>query len=162
MDTTPSEERASSPKTDTRSESADAQSSAPSGGAPQEMGKMLVPDLSAIASGQSVNIQAMTSVTKEATQSLQTIVASQQSILQSALQNLHVSLQDESGNAGMPSGRVPDLQPLIENMMSSVENFNASAETLVLSATKNFTTLTQAATESLAKIEEVAVKFSGG
>ncbi len=132
------------------------------GGAPTTMGKMVIPDLTPMTIGQNDNVKAMTEVTKEASQALQTIVESQRQTLEAALKNLQISVQESSGNAAIPSGKIPTIDVPLQNLKLTIDNFCSSAETLSTSTTKNFGTLSESVNKSLAKIEEVATKFSGG
>ncbi|MBL4906659.1 MAG: hypothetical protein JKX94_04335 [Sneathiella sp.] len=146
---------------DTAPQSDQGQQAAASG-APQTMGKMVIPDLSPMTDGQSENVQAMTAVTKEASQTLEKIVTAQRAVLESTLKNLQISIQESSGTAAIPSGKVPDLNVQVQNLKLSIDKFCLSAETLSSSTEKSFVTLSQSVEKSLAKIEEVANKFSGG
>lgn len=132
------------------------------GGAPTTMGKMVIPDLTPMTIGQNDNVKAMIEVTQEASQALQSIVTSQRQALEAALKNLQISVQESSGNAAIPSGKIPPIEVPIQNLKMTIDNFCTSAETLSASTTKNFDTLSAAVNKSLATIEEVATKFSGG
>ncbi len=126
------------------------------------MGKMIVPDLSSLTIDQNANVQVMTSVTKEAASALEKIVTAQQSVLEAAVTNLQTSLEAGAGRAGIPGSQIPHLQSQVQNLTLTVGSFCTSAETLTASTTKAFDTLSQSVNRSLAKIEEVATKFSGG
>lgn len=132
----------------------------PSG--PTTMGKMVVPDLSPLTIGQNENVQAMTSVTKEAASTFEKIVTAQQGVLEAVVTNLQTSIEVSSAQAGIPGSQVPQLQTQVKNLTVTVDSFCTSAETLTASTTKAFDTLSQSVSQSLAKIEEVATKFSGG
>lgn len=131
-------------------------------GEPTTMGKMVVPDLSPLTIAQNENVQAMTSVTKEAASALEKIVTAQQGVLKAAVTNLQTSIEASSGHAGIPGSQIPHLQSQIQNLTLTVGNFCTSAETLTASTTKAFDALSQSVNQSLSKIEEVATKFSGG
>lgn len=138
------------------------ESASAGGGGPATMGKMVIPDLTPMTIGQNDNVKAMIEVTQEASQALQKIVTSQRQVLENALKNLQISVQESSGNAGIPSGKIPTIDVPIQNIKMTIDSFCASAETLSVSTTKNFDTLSQSVNKSLATIEEVATKFSGG
>lgn len=142
--------------------SAGDESASAGGGAPTTMGKMVIPDLTPMTIGQNDNVKAMIKVSQEASKALQSIVASQRQALEAALKNMQVSVQESSGNAAIPSGKIPTIEVPIQNLKITIDNFCTSAETLSASTTKNFDTLSETVNKSLTTIEEVATKFSGG
>ncbi|MEH6401869.1 MAG: hypothetical protein V7750_00760 [Sneathiella sp.] len=148
--------------TDTSETAEPAPVATPVGEAPAKAGKLIIPDLTPMTVGQGENIAAMTAITKSASESLQKIVAEQQTMLKTALTNLQTSVEESSGRAGIGSKSVPDLQASIDNLKLSVENFSATAETITATNAASAKALTESANKSFDKIVETAEKFSGG
>jgi hypothetical protein len=135
---------------------------APQGGAPKMAGKVIIPDMSPMGTGQMANVQMMANVTENAASTLKSILAAQQTMLSSSVQNMQQALQTSAGNATIPSNSVPDVTVQLGNMDALAAQFSQTATTLTGSTTKSYDDLSKAVAESMAKIEEVATKFSGG
>ena len=135
---------------------------APQSGAPTMAGKMLIPDLTGLAVGQSMNIEAMVAVTDQAAATFQKIVTSQQSALVGAFDNMQKSVQKNGLTAGMSPEFIPDMTLQIVNMTEISQQFGQVAGILTATTTQSVDTLAKAVAQSMAKIAETAQKFSGG
>ncbi|MEP3247325.1 MAG: hypothetical protein ABJN40_09655 [Sneathiella sp.] len=132
------------------------------GGTPTMAGKLVIPDLSPMSEVQQENVKVVTAITQEMSETLQSIVSEQQSVLKKALTGLQTSVKESSGNGGIPSSNIPDLKVSLDNLKMTTDSFNSAAEKLTKSTTKSHDQLTESVNKSMAKIEEVAKKFSGG
>ncbi len=131
-------------------------------GAPTMAGKLIIPDLSPMSEVQQENVKAVTAITQEMSETLQSIVSEQQSVLKKALTGLQTSVKESSGSGGIPSSKIPDLKVSLDNLKMTTDSFNSAAEKLTKSTTKSHDQLAESVNKSMAKIEEVAKKFSGG
>ena len=131
-------------------------------GAPTLAGKLVVPDLSPMSDVQKENVEAVSSVSKEMSETLQKIVSEQQSALKAVLEGLQTSIKETSGRGGIPASKVPDLTVSLDALKLSTDSFAATSEKLTSSTAKSHDMLIQSVNKSMAKIEEVAKKFSGG
>ncbi len=132
------------------------------GGSPTLAGKLVVPDLSSMSEVQKENVEAVSSVSKEMSGALQKIVSEQQSALKAVLEGLQTSIEESSGQGGIPSSKIPDLAVSVDALKISTDSFAATSEKLTGAATKSHDMLIQSINKSMAKIEETAKKFSGG
>ncbi|OUR78547.1 hypothetical protein A9Q83_06625 [Alphaproteobacteria bacterium 46_93_T64] len=147
---------------DTSSENQGLETASAPSGAPTMAGKLMIPDLSGLTSGQMSNIETMSAVTNQAAATLQSIVTSQQSALVSAVENLQQSVEKTTTTAGISSNIAPDVAVQITNMNQISELFGQVSSTLTTTTSQSAAALTKSATESMAKIQETATKFSGG
>ncbi|GLQ06235.1 hypothetical protein [Sneathiella chinensis] len=141
---------------------AGATGAAPAVGGPTMAGKMLVPDMTPFTIDQTANLQKMVEANQFMSAGLQEIVAAQREALQSILKGFETDLQSSRSAAGQPAGTLPGLDPQLTAFAAAMDNFGATATGFNAATTRNFETLGQSITASLAKIEEVAIKFSGG
>ncbi len=116
-------------------------------------GKLIIPDLSAMQSGQTNNLEAMTAATAAASKTLQEIIQQQQQTLEQVVGNFSDSIQNKSQS--------PAMAPL-ENMQAATQQFTETSQKMTQASQQSMQVLTQTIQASLAKIEETAVKFSGG
>ncbi|WP_169543053.1 hypothetical protein [Sneathiella aquimaris] len=131
-------------------------------GAPTLAGKVIIPDLTPITESQKQNVEAISSISTEMADSLQTICAEQQATLQSVLQGMAAGLQLEGQKAGGAANSVPDIGTILDGHMLAANSFSATASKMMQSTVKTNATLTQSFTQSMSVIEDVAKKFSGG
>jgi len=116
-------------------------------------GKLIIPDLSAIHSGQANNFEEMAAATVTASKTLQDIIQQQQQTLAQVLGNFEISTQGVD--------MAPAMTPL-ENMQTVTQNFTETSQKVTEASQQSMQALTTTIEASLAKIEETAIKFSGG
>lgn len=144
------------------SSAAPAPAASSGGGAPTVAGGLVIPDLSALSTMQTDNMQKMTAAVQTASQGLQSLVTLQKQTLQQAVTTLQASLNTSVTTANGGGGKVPDIQAEINNLTVTIDSLNAASQTLTASTTKSFDAISQSMNTSLATIEQVAAKFSSG
>ena len=124
-------------------------------------GKLILPDMSQMVSGQAENVAAMSVASKEASSVLQDIIRSQQSALQETLTAFQQVLEMPSAGAAQnePLGAI---QVMTTNMEKLMDQFSATADKTAMGAEESMAKLTLSAQQSFQKVEETATKFSGG
>ena len=116
-------------------------------------GKLVVPDLSAMQSGQTHNLEVMAEVSVAATNTLQEIIQQQQQTLEQVVGNFGTALQNDNAS--------PIDAPLA-SMQSVSQQFAEISTKVTQTSEQSMQTLMTSIQASLAKIEETAIKFSGG
>ncbi len=127
--------------------------SEPKTGASHLAGKLIIPDLSAIQSGQANNFEAMAAATVAASKTLQEVIQQQQQALEQVVGNFGTSLQNVDVSLTMTP---------FDNMQTVTQNFTETSQKVTEASQQSMQTLTSTIEASLAKIEETAIKFSGG
>lgn len=116
-------------------------------------GKLSIPDLSAIHSGQANNLEAMAAATVAASKTLQEIIQQQQQTLEQVVGNFGNSLQNVNLSPATAS---------LENMQTVTQQFTETSQKITQTSEQSMQALVASVQASLAKIEETAIKFSGG
>ncbi len=128
------------------------------GGKPPHMaGKVIIPDMSAAQQGQMQNVQTMGEVSQDAADALQQIISSQQEVFAKSIEGLQASIKQNASIAGFAP---PVLN--LQNIEGIVSHFSETANKMTETTNMSYEKLSQSVTETMAKIEETAKKFSGG
>lgn len=112
---------------------------------PGRVGKMIMPDLSALSQSQLEAVSVVNDVTREAQRGLQSAIQSQRKFLNGAFKDAEL-------------GEVADFKAS-EQM---ADQFAAVTTDLTESTTKMVQALQTSMEQSLAKIEQTVIKYSGG
>jgi ABC-type transporter Mla subunit MlaD len=123
---------------------------------------MDLPDLSAVTSGQQENMQHMIEATEVASRSLSAVIDEQKKAFDAMQDQFQQQLNQGGAFAQLPDSFSDNLSKLSENMQTAVSCFAATSTETVNGTTGSIEALNKAFEASLKKVEETAVKFSGG
>ncbi len=126
------------------------------------MGKLNVPDLSAVISGQQDNMQQMIEANEIASNSLKAVLNEQKKTFDALQKQFQRQIGHGKSFAQLPDSFTENLTILSENMQSAVSSFSVSSTEVVSGTTGSIEALNKAFEASLKKVEETAIKFSGG
>lgn len=140
----------------------DTSSSGGGSGAPTMVGKLIIPDMAPMSAAQKNNVEAVSAINSEMSKTIQDIVSSQQASLKQVLDQLQNAVKNDLTTAGYDPSKAPNLSVSLDNLQIVTNCFNDAAQKLTAATTQSDSLLTQSVNQSMAKIQEVATKFSGG
>ncbi|MCG8491708.1 MAG: hypothetical protein MI743_08860 [Sneathiellales bacterium] len=140
----------------------DTPSSGSEAGAPTVAGKLVIPDMTPMSTAQKNNVEVVSAINTEMSKAIQDIVSGQQATLKQVLDQLQNAVKNDLTAAGYDPSKAPNLSVSLDNLQTVTNCFNEAAQKLTAATTQSDSLLTQSVNKSMAKIEEVATKFSGG
>ncbi|WP_025899725.1 hypothetical protein [Sneathiella glossodoripedis] len=130
--------------------------------APTKMGKLIVPDVSVLKADQLANMQQMIKATQSAAGTMDAVIAAQRKLFESLQQQLVSPLAADPATAASADNFSENLTKLSENMQKAIGQFSKSSEATVEGTTDAVVEMNKAFEQSLKKVEQTAIKFSGG